>query len=295
MKGVGYSNYFMACCLLAAGLMSCEVINPDEDIPAYIYVTEFQLETDANREGSNSERITEAWLSVDGAFLGAYSLPALVPVLTTGEREISLQAGIRDNGISTTPEVYPFYETFRTTLNLSPNKVDTIRPNTSYSERTRFAFIDDFDRGATLFQDIRIGSTENAMRAVENMVFEGQASGRIRLDPDNPAVELATVTRYDDLTENSPFVYLEVNYKSDVPVVFGLIGYQGAFPSPGTPLFDPGFRAREEWNKIYFNLSPLIANSNFDEFQVALQAVLPGDAEMEEAFIWLDNIKLLHF
>ncbi len=295
MKGVSHSNYFFAGCLLAFGMMSCEIINPEEDIPAYLYLEEFQLNTDANAEGSDSEKITEGWLSVDGQFLGAYSLPALVPVLATGEREISLQAGIRDNGISRTPEVYPFYQIYRTTLSLSANKVDTVSPRTSYSDRTRFAFIDDFDRGPTEFQDIRIGSSENAMRAEETMVFEGQASGRIRLDADNPAVELATVTRYGDLTENSPFVYLEVNYKSDVPVIFGLIGYQATFPGPGTPLFDPGFRERDDWNKIYFNLSPLIANSNFDEFQVALQAVLPPDSGVEEAFIWFDNIKLVHF
>lgn len=291
------SIYFFFFCL-AIGLSACDIINPEEEVPAYIYIREFDLQTNAPIEGSDSEKITEAWLSIDGEFLGAYSLPARVPLLTTGNREVSLQAGIRDNGISSTPEVYPFYEVYRQDFAPEPLKTDTLRPRTEYTERTVFAFIEDFEQGGPLFQEIRIGTTDNAMRTVEDVVFEGQASGRIRLDTMSPIVELATTARFRNLTANSPFVYLELNYRSEVPVVWGLIGYRNGVPGPGTPLLNPGFRARDEWNKIYFNLSPLLANANFDEYQVALQAVLPreeGRFTQPEAFIWLDNIKLVHF
>lgn len=280
--------------LLAA---ACEKDELPQDVPAYLYLQPFELRTQEAGQGSDSEKITEAWLSVDGAFLGAYSLPALVPVLAEGAREISLQAGIRDNGIARTPEVYPFYEIFRTTRNLQANVVDTIRPVTRYVERTRFSLIDDFDRGPTVFREIRIGTTDNALRPTETMVFEGNASGVIRLTAQSPVVELASEVRYSDLDANSPFVYLEVNYKSEVPVVWGLIAYRFGAPG-GAPLFEPGFRPSEEWNKIYFNLSPLIAAGNFSEYQLALQAAIPlqdGRLTAQEAFVWLDNIKLVHF
>lgn len=284
--------------LLAAALASCNLINPEEEVPAYLYLQPFQLQTNTAGQGTASEKITEAWLSVDGEFLGAYTLPALVPVLQTGDREITLQPGIRDNGISSTPEIYPFYDIYRTTVTLERNEVDTLRPRTEYTDRTKFAFIDDFDRSVTIFRDIRIGTPDNELRAVEDMVFEGQVSGRIRLDQDHPAVELATIPRFRNLTENSPYLYLEVNYKSQVPVVFGIVGYNDGGTGLGTALFESGFREREDWNKIYLNLSPLLAENNFDEYQIALQALLPqegGAFTREEAFIWLDNIKLVHF
>jgi hypothetical protein len=292
------SNSLLLFFCLAFSLSSCELINPEEELPAYLYIQEFNLQTNESAEGSDSEKITEAWLSVDGRFLGAYPLPARVPVLAAGEQEISLQAGIRDNGISSTPEVYPFYRTFRQNVALSPLTTDTLRPQTGYTDNTTFAFIEDFEQGAPIFQDIRIGTTDNEMRTVEDVVFEGQASGRIRLDAMSPAAELATTTRFRNLTANSPFVYLELNYRSEVPVVWGLIGFRDGVPGTGTPLFDPGFRASEEWNKIYFNLSPLLATGNFDAYQIALQAVLPqedGEFTQPEAFVWLDNIKLVHF
>jgi len=278
--------------------MACEKEGQEAEIPAYLYLQPFELRSQEAGQGSASEKITEAWLSVDGAFLGAYSLPALVPVLGEGTREISLQAGIRDNGIGRTPEVYPFYETFRTTRDLQTNSIDTIRPVIGYLDRARFSLIDDFERGPTVFREIRIGTTDNALRPTETMVFEGNASGVIRLSAQSPVVELASEVRYSDLNAESPFVYLEVNYKSEVPVVWGIIAYQFGAPGNGTPLFEPGFRPSPEWNKIYFNLSPLIAAGNFSEYQLALQAAIPqenGQPTTQEAFIWLDNIKLVHF
>ncbi len=291
------SGIFLALAI-ALSITACEKDELPQEVPAYLYLQPFELRTQEAGQGTDSEKITEAWLSVDGAFLGAYSLPALVPVLAEGAREISLQAGIRDNGIARTPEVYPFYETFRTTRNLQPNVVDTIRPVTRYVDRTRFSLIDDFDRGPTVFREIRIGTTDNALRPTETMVFEGNASGVIRLTAQSPVVELASEVRYSDLDAGSPFVYLEVNYKSEVPVVWGLIAHRFGAPGGGAPLFEPGFRPSDEWNKIYFNLSPLIAAGNFSEYQIALQAAIPqqdGRLTAQEAFVWLDNIKLVHF
>ena len=279
-------------------LVACQPQELAQPVPAYLYLQPFELRTQEAGQGSASSKITEGWLSVDGAFLGAYSLPALVPVLAEGEHEISLQAGIRDNGISRTPEVYPFFTTYRTTRVLRPDIVDTLQPVTRYLDRTRFSLIDDFDRGPTVFRDIRIGTTDNALRPTEEVVFEGSASGVIRLSAQSPVVELASEVRYSDLDAESPFVYLEVNYRSEVPVVWGLIAYRFGVPGDGTALFEPGFRPSAEWNKIYFNLSPLIAAGNFSEYQLALRAAIPEEAGrpvVQEASIWLDNIKLVHF
>lgn len=279
-------------------LAACDIINPAEDVPAYLYVPDFTLTTNAITEGSASEKITDVWLSVDGGFLGAYTLPALIPVLELGGRDIALQAGIKDNGINSTPEIYPYYQDFRVNRTLSPGQVDTLRPAIRYRDDVQFAFIENFERNGQIFQDVRRGSLDQ-IQIITTDVFEGSASGLITLDSANSVLEVATTERFSGLASRSPFVYLEVNYKSDVPVLFGLIGNRkNGIPSQEVIILDPGFVPKAEWNKIYFNLSYLINEINQEEYQVVFQAFIPienGQFSRKQANVWLDNIKLLHF
>ncbi len=280
--------------LLSAFATACDLINPPEAIPSYIYVVPFQFNT-TGAQGSNSSRITEVWLTVNGDFLGAYTLPALIPILAQGEQTIVLDAGIKENGIAATPDIYPFYQPFTVKVDLRPNEVDTVRPVISYRSNTRFAFIEPFEDNRQVFRELRAGNDFNRIQIVEEGAFEGK-SGLIRLNRDNPLVELATVSAYRDLTARGLLVYLEVDYKSETTVIFGVQGIRNGVP--GNPVFDPGFVRSANWNKIYFNLSPLLTGGNFDEYKILLQAVLPnnnGVFTQNTANIWLDNIKLVHF
>lgn len=286
-----YKIYLFTLILLP---ISCDLINPEETIPAYIYVTPFQLNTSGN-QGTNSSKITEAWLMVNGDFLGAYTLPALIPILATGEQTITLEAGIKDNGIAATPEIYPFYQAFTAKVDLRANEVDTLRPVISYRSEAKFAFIEPFENAGQVFRDLRAGTDFNRIQIVSEGAFEGQ-SALIRLNKDNPAVELATVNNFRDLTSKGIRVYLEVDYKSEAPVIFGVQGFKNGLP--GTAIFDPGFLPSDNWNKIYFNISPLVAGGDFDEYKILFQSILPnnnGVFTQNNANVWLDNIKLVHF
>lgn len=288
--------YYILAIVFLGTLAACDIINPSEDIPAYLYVEPFQLETDTRTEGSNSSKIEEAWLSVNGNFLGAYTLPALIPVLGTGTQTITLSAGIKDNGISATPEIYPFYEPFETEIELRPNEVDTLRPVIGYLEDTRFAFIEDFEQGTHIFRDLRAGMDFNRIQITNENAFEGN-SALVRLNEDNPLVELATINAYRDLTTQGFVAYLEVNFRSDVIVVFGVQGIDENGIA-AAPVFDPGFLPSSTWNKIYFNITPLVFGNDFIEYKILFQAILPnenGVFTQNEANIWLDNVKLVHF
>lgn len=287
--------YYILTIISFTALTACDIINPAEDIPAYIYVEAFQLNTDSRSEGTNSSKIEEVWLSVNGNFLGAYTLPALIPILETGTQNITLNAGIKDNGISATPEIYPFYEGSEVQVDLRPNEVDTLRPVIGYLDNTRFSFIEPFNNDNHLFQDLRAGNDFNRIQISAEGAFEG-SSAHIQLNEDNPLVELATVNPYRDLTTQGFVVYLEVNFRSDVIVVFGVQGFSNGVA--GAPIFDPGFLPSDTWNKIYFNITPLVFGNDFDEFKILFQAILPnenGVFTQNEANIWLDNIKLVHF
>lgn len=274
---------------------ACDIINPDEDTPAYLYVQPFTFTTNAQTQGSDSHRITEAWLFVNGEYLGAYNLPALIPVLAEGDANIRLEAGIKENGLSATPDINPFYEPFRVSMNLVAGRIDTIKPLTRYVDQARFAFIEDFENERSRIFTRTIIATDIAPNGLPrtsspDQVFEGQFSGLLQLDKENPIAEIATNLTFEGLLDRGAFVYLEVNYKAEAPVVFGIVSDQG---SNYNRYYDPGFLARDNWNKIYFNMGPVIFNSNEDNYRISFQALLP--TTVDSARIWMDNIKLVHF
>lgn len=285
--------------VLLSGLLlsACELINPAEEIPAFLYIPAFQVETDRT-QGSASAKITDVWVTVDDQFLGAYPLPAVIPILASGAAEIRLEAGIKDSGIAARPEIYPFYAPFTDQIDLNPRQIDTIRPLIRYRENIRFAFIEDFDKGTHLFQELLRGDDFNRISLSDESAFEGNFSGKLLLDRVHPLVELATSERFRDLSTRGFQVYLEINYRSEAPVVFGIIGRSVNTPGDDLVRYDPGFLPSENWNKIYLNLSLLVLDNPFDEYQISLQAFLPqenGNFTVDNATVWLDNIKLIHF
>ena len=291
--------YFTLLLFAAACSSGCDLINPEEPIPGYIHIPEVSVQANLAAEGSASYNLTEVWVNVNGNFVGAYPIPATIPILDEGDVEIAIQAGIKDNGVSGTPEIYPFYAPYVERSTLGPNSTDTIRPVFEYLDQTKFAFIEDFEGGAQVFEDVRLGEPDQLSISAED-VFEGSGSLKITLDSTSSILEVATNIRYADIVSAlTSTVYLEVNYKSDVPVIFGLVSYDAnALPGQGETTFDPGFNPSGEWNKIYFNLSAMAVESGKTEHQVILQAFIPVSGQSltrNQAVVRLDNIKLLHF
>lgn len=278
-------------------VLGCDLINPEEEIPGYVSVESFQVTTTA-AQGSASSKISEVWVSSGSDFLGAYRFSTPFPVLGTGSQTLTLQAGIKDNGIGELPEIYPFYAPVTVSVDLSANETQAIRPVTTYLPETKFAFIENFEGPQHIFRNVRTGTPAQAVQRSTEMPFEGQASGVFVLDSVNTVVEVVALPLLADLNTNSPYVYLEMNYKSDVDVFVGLVGFETGGPIAGTTVYETGFRARSEWNKIYFNLSQTIFDSRFPQYQIILQAAIPvqnGVPEKKVAKVWIDNVKLVHF
>ena len=272
--------------LLAGG---CDIINPADPVPAYVYMADMPLSVSPG-EGSASEHITEAWFYADGDFLGAYAMPALIPVIATGPTEILVFPGVRVNGIASTPDIYPFYRRFEATIDLAPEKTDTLRPTTTYLSDLTFAINEGFETSNGWIDDLD-GDPETGIEQSETDVFEGTRSGRIVLTPANPLAEVASLPLLDDLPTNSSPVYLELDYKNNTEFSIGLVGHQtGIGPTRNTLLF---VRKRDDWSKIYVDLTEALFLSQLEAYQVMIRAT--HDPDNTESEVLLDNIKLVHF
>ena len=290
----------LTCFFLILSASACDLINPEEEIPSYIWIAPFEVQTNGATQGTASAKITEVWVSVDDSFFGVYPLPAKIPILKAGNTKIRLEAGIKDNGISTTPEIYPFFQALEYSITLKANEIDSIRPKATYRSGIRFAFLENFENNSHVFQTLVTGNESNRMSIANEGAFEGSGSGLIQLSTQYPAVELATRNTYSGLLAKGTAVYLELNYKAEVPLLVGVIAYKaGNLNAGGQILYAAGFNASENWNKIYFNLSRVVADSKLDEYQIILKTEIPKNADgtinRSNAKIWLDNVKLVHF
>ena len=88
---------------------SCTKNQFKAEIPSYIYIESIDLETESF-EGSDSQNLTDAWVTMDGNFLGAFELPCTIPILGDGAHEFRVSSGIKANGISATRIIYPFFQ-----------------------------------------------------------------------------------------------------------------------------------------------------------------------------------------
>ena len=98
---------------------ACEIINPEEDIPSFICINEFEYAE------VGTAKIVDAWIYIDNDLQGIYPIPNTIPILKNGEQKLYIAPGIKKNGISSTRANYPFYKWHQEEIYLSP--LDTTR------------------------------------------------------------------------------------------------------------------------------------------------------------------------
>jgi hypothetical protein len=283
--------------LLGGLSVGCNYNNPP--IPAYVYVESINfVQRDPAREGSASQKITDAWLSVDGQLLGVKETPMLVPVILSDNggnpNTISVRSGIDDNAQSSAKIDYSMLTRYVETRYLKPGQVDTIRAITRYDTSVTIILVDDFESTGGAFGTEIDGDTATKMVKVSGAeAFEGQYSGRLLVDTPHLTVEVANNILFSNLqtlAQASP-VYIEFNYKTDVAIEVGLIAH---YSNGATRTFyKGGVNPRTGWSKAYFNLTNEVfaaaASSYTVVFKVANYSRLPSPKA------YIDNVKLLHF
>lgn len=266
--------------------------------PAYIRVENIQLEVDSNgSEGAGTANITDAWISVDGQQLGASSFPATFPVILNENfptNSIRITPGIKNNGITNTRAIYPFYEPHIVTEDLQPGQVLTINPTLRYDPNAIVEVVDDFeDPNQPIFTVDLDNNTNTGIISQSDEVLSGNYSGKITIDANNLECTVATSVRYSNLTNiTATPVYIEMDYKTNVPIQVGLRAHYDA--NNIDAIYKGGVNnSNGAWRKIYFEFTREVFASNAPEYSVLFRAVRSPDVDVPEVYI--DNIKLVHF
>jgi len=283
-------NYYFFVIVLLAALFFASCNNEVEPIPSYVHVNEFIVNVDVNNQGSSASKLTDVWVSngSNGDFLGVYELPATFPLLEFGTTNLILEPGIKVNGISATPDIYPMMNRYQIEVDLEANVIDTIQPLTDYRFDAEFFYTESFDNFNTL--TITFDSSNVVPTIVDTGAFEGK-SANFKVTENEPLIEVATQDRMNIPTDRGT-AFLEMHYKSEGILQVGLVGYEAGSNDPIRNYFFV-LNPSDDWNKIYINLTPeLIASAaGIDEFQILFGAQLGSNATETE--YWIDNLKVI--
>ncbi len=271
--------------LFVVGLMitftTCEVINPEEEVPGYIQIDEIIVHED------NSE-VVDAWVYINNNLQGVYDLPAHFPVLTSGETKVVIRPGIKMNGIAVSRTYYPFYEPWESTITLTRGETTKISPETITKENITILWKETFEfvslsmepADTTLVNFERVDTVSNA---------PSEEVGVIALMPDS-IFKVQTKEQY--FLPGDREVYLEMSYKCDYYFEFAwqvksLI--DGQISEARIYQFNP----TDEWQHIYFRLTDFISDYNqSSKFRFFFGSRNNAD---ENKYIYFDNIRLIHY
>ena len=275
---------------LIALYASCNIINPDEPIPSYIKIEKIEKITNPLTEGSNSEKISDAWVFVNDQTIGVFELPCLIPVLQSGNAQISIQAGIRVNGISALRFPNPFYRFYVTQTKLTPDIITTIEPVIGYFEDVNFAYRANFDDPS----GITLEPTPNSDTSIivindPARVFEGNGSAYAVLTRDSTVMSFQS-TVVMNLPKNGRTVYLEMDYKVNGIFDVGLISIT---PTNTFSRASLTLNPTQGWNKVYVNLTENVSlATNATGYRLFFRAERISGAQPLELF--LDNLKVVY-
>ncbi len=276
---------------LAGIFLSCNIINPAEDKPAYIKVDTILVKVTNFDQGSASHKMTCVKLNVAGTTLGFFELPTMTPCLTTGEQSLYLEPAFELNGIAGSREVYPFFKPYIGTgkIDFIPGEVITITPTTTYKPECKFPWIEDFEDAGVSFLYATYSDTvfENQTANVR----EGRYSGAIYLDSKNRYFEAYSGTDLE-LPTTGLKVLLEFDYQSTTLMEFGIYLMEDGAAVWSSLLF---IRPIDHWNRIYIDLhTTLDDNPTAEFFRPGLRAAWDSTGVAKQTIL-MDNLKVIHF
>lgn len=265
-----------------------------EPIPAYLQIEPFIINENG---GAAWHEITDGWLYVNNEFLGAYTLPATVPVLAEGESEVIVFPGVKENGIIYTPNIYQFMVRYETTVNLTPPEVTVIQPVTEYDAAAIIPWGDrgDFDGTSDVQFENRDGDDSTSFELTTDGAFFGK-SIKMEVNTEHPTIEIAS-EKVPLPTTAEQEVWLELHHNNNMPFTLILLSSTGASSEVGQAVYL--FNESEGWNKIYINLTDYLVATLQEDHKIAFRVTLPkneqGQYTQTTGTVMVDNIRLVHF
>ncbi len=285
-----YPALLQALTLALATLLSACELDPVIEKPSYIHIPDIAFNSNYPEHGTNSHRITDAWVYLNDNLIGAYQLPATFPVLAKDKGRIQVFPGVLLNGISSTRQVNPFYTGENFTPQFIPGKTDTLRPTSTYRTGTKFIWREDFELpGLTLKTS---AASDTTLQRINNspLVFEGNGALAMYVDNRAPTLKSESINGFP-LPLRGSSAFLEVDVKNTTPLYMAIFVTASNGQSAEVPF--AGINPSPVWRKLYMNLTPVVnAQPLNSTYKMVFFAKKESSAVVDTVLI--DNLKIVY-
>ena len=282
-------GFALASASLVITLPSCELINPEEQIPAFVHIDEFSFST-VEGQGDSVQNLTDAWVYVDEEFIGTYELPATIPILSSGPTNLRIEPGVRVSGLVGQRSVNPFMRKYSGTITLFPDSQVVLNPAVMYEDWVTFKWMEDFENVG-----FGISNTSNSEGSVQRIsgsdAFAGN-SMKMSIPTGSNFMECSSDLAYTLPAAAAP-VFLEFTYRNNNSLYIGLKSITLSGVSQTSILV---LNPSAEWKHVYVNLTGTVSSSSLVgalAHQVFFGFIRDEGVE-GEAYAYLDNIKMMH-
>jgi len=241
-------------------------------------------------EGAETHNIKDLWMEMDGDDLGVYPINKTVPFLPENDpTTVFVFPGIKNNGFQTNSVIYPFYNWIELNQSFVPNALDTVTLDFTYRSDTKFSFIEDFEGNHVFTRDQ--DDDPDSFLIVEQEE-NGNNVGVLTLTADHPQLGVSNILNYNDIPLTGRPVYLELDYKNNIPFEIGIVGVVSETQDFTNVkiILNP----KDDWNKIYIDFTEDVSLSQLDAYRIVFASVFEPDQSGEQK-IFIDNVKLVHF
>lgn len=271
---------------VSAVFFSCTKEGLKSPSASYVIFNNPVLSVPSASMGASSHKITDLWFYVNDAFQGCYPVGGIIPIVATGNAEIKVFAGIRNNGIGSTRQPYIMYKQISFNQSLEFGVTYTINPIFEYNSQAKFIFHEEFEGLGSLFQSM--GDSSFVIISDPAKTFGGNGKSLFMgMSNTKPTAKIISSISYPIPLSGSygTRVYLEMNYKCNQKISIGLIG--GGEERPAITL-----NPTDDWNKIYIELTTIVnTQPTYNFYKVFIGATKSADVANPE--IYIDNLKVV--
>jgi len=257
-------------------IFACQKEENPNAVPAYLKIDTITLD-----ENNTTTNITDAWVYINDQLQGVYELPAIFPMLETDYQTLRIKAGIKSNGIASSRIAYPFYTSFIDALLFTRNQTITVTPTVSYLDSLDF-WLEDFESGLSI-------DTDSLSFSIDNFNGIDNEYGKITLQ-DSMFLSEITTFELPHLPQAGASVFLELDYKCNTEF---LVGVYVNFPQSVLQKDLLWINPKDDWNKIYINLTSTISEGvGAESFKVFIG--MKRDFNLEKNELYFDNLKVVY-
>lgn len=268
---------------------SCNIINPEEEIPTYLRIDSISVE-DENGVPISS-KITGASVSYSNSsavnLVGVFRLPMYIPVLADMDGEVIILPSIDVDASPYNLITYPFLAKITKEFPMKPG--DTVNLGTlktKYLSNFTEKLDEDFEQGG-ISMDIDPDSLAE-WSPETTIVRDGDYSGKFEVHGTQKVTYF--VIPKDLLLRFNKQTYIELDYRGNVDMGIVLM-----YIEQGSTLFKEygllGLRQKDDWNKAYINITDNIGSIGETTYRLGFKVI--REATDPDAVFYLDNIKIL--